>query len=502
MNQAFVRSGMMLAAVPPSWMIPWTRLPGPELLAPQADRREQHDHRVEGVLALPRVGGGVRLEAVEDDVDVLRRERLRLDVAAIARVEQQRGVDALRTGRPRSSTACRSPAPPPASRGTRSRPGSSSAIEASAIAAPDAGRGHRVVAAAVAEPGQRVVLGEDPDPRAPRRRARPRRVARIAVSSRPAGCSTSNPCARRISAIQPAAWRSSKAGSGLAWIRCDSVDDLVARGLDGGGEPRLGVARSGSAGRTRVSSPVKDDLRASALDRQRRLGDERRARGRTGRSAGWKTRLRRRTTKTAVTRKTQPPRRIARGQSPRYAIRRWRPKTTSQNSGRGQEPERQPEQERAEVAGPGSTVGSRVVKTRATRMKTMPPAARKPRLARRSRASITHESRGLRRSARNSPTSSPTARSRGPHRRSGRDRSTAAASRAAAIARRPPASPLVPPRRRPPPSRRRRGGSRPAPDRRAGGAPRAKIAGCGLIVPTRWLTTIARRCGAQPAASA
>ena len=29
----------------------------------------------------------------------------------------------------------------------------------------------------------------------------------------------------------------------------------------------------------------------------------------------------------------------------------------------------------------------------------------------------------------------------------------------------------------------------------------AKIAGCGLITPTRWLTTIARRNGAQPAAS-
>ncbi len=26
MNHAFVRSGMMFAAVPPSWMIPWTRV--------------------------------------------------------------------------------------------------------------------------------------------------------------------------------------------------------------------------------------------------------------------------------------------------------------------------------------------------------------------------------------------------------------------------------------------------------------------------------------------
>ena len=28
MNQARVRSGMMFAAVPPSWMIPWTRADG------------------------------------------------------------------------------------------------------------------------------------------------------------------------------------------------------------------------------------------------------------------------------------------------------------------------------------------------------------------------------------------------------------------------------------------------------------------------------------------
>ena len=51
-----------------------------ELLAPQADRGEQQDHRVEGVLAAPRIGRGVRLEAREDDVDVLRRERPALDV--------------------------------------------------------------------------------------------------------------------------------------------------------------------------------------------------------------------------------------------------------------------------------------------------------------------------------------------------------------------------------------------------------------------------------------
>ena len=138
---------------------------GPELLAPQPDRAEQQDHRVERVPALPRVGRRVGLEAVEDDVDVLGRERLRLDVVPVAGMEQQRGVDARRTGRPRSSICLplpRSSAGVP--RNTIS-PGSSSRDRGERDRGADPGRGHRVVAAAVAETGQRVVLGEDPDPR-------------------------------------------------------------------------------------------------------------------------------------------------------------------------------------------------------------------------------------------------------------------------------------------------------------------------------------------------
>ena len=102
MNQAEVRSGMMLAAVPPSRTMPWTRAVGPQLLAPEADRGEEQDQRVERVLAAPRVGRRMGLEAVEDDVDVLGRERMALDVVAVARVVEQRGVEARRTGRRRS----------------------------------------------------------------------------------------------------------------------------------------------------------------------------------------------------------------------------------------------------------------------------------------------------------------------------------------------------------------------------------------------------------------
>ena len=66
-----------------------------ELLAPQPDRGEQHDQRIERVLAAPRVRRGVRLQAREDDLDVLRRERMALDVVAVARVVEQRRVEAL-----------------------------------------------------------------------------------------------------------------------------------------------------------------------------------------------------------------------------------------------------------------------------------------------------------------------------------------------------------------------------------------------------------------------
>ena len=45
---------------------------------------------------------GVGLQPGEDDVDVLGRQRVALDVVPVARVVQQRGVDARRTGRHRS----------------------------------------------------------------------------------------------------------------------------------------------------------------------------------------------------------------------------------------------------------------------------------------------------------------------------------------------------------------------------------------------------------------
>ena len=181
----------------------------------------------------------MRLEAVEDDVDVLGGEGARLDVAAIAGVEEQGGVDPgeqaildhrrlaappLLGGRPEEDDLARQLV-----RDRGERDGGT-----------DARRGHRVVAAAVAEPGQRVVLGEDPDPRSdPAATAPPRRPdRRLEPSGRvldlePAGAGGCPPPSRL-----PGAPRTRVPG----WRGCvRQPDDLVARRLDGGCEASLDV---------------------------------------------------------------------------------------------------------------------------------------------------------------------------------------------------------------------------------------------------------------------
>ena len=163
---------------------------GRELLPPQPDRAEQQDHRVEGVPAPPRIRGRVGLQPVEHDLDVLRRERERADVAAVAGVEEQRRVDALEQAVLDHELLA---AAPLLGRRAEEHDLARDLVgqRGQADRRADAARGHRVVAAAVAEPGQRVVLGEDARSAARRRRRPPRRVARIAVASGPAGCSTS-----------------------------------------------------------------------------------------------------------------------------------------------------------------------------------------------------------------------------------------------------------------------------------------------------------------------
>ena len=198
---------------------------------------------------------GVRLEAVEDDVDVLRRERVALDVAAVARVVQQRGVEALEQAVVDHDLLAAAPL-----LGRRAEEhdlaGQLVGDRRQRDRRADPRRGHRVVAAAVAEPGQRVVLGEDPDPRAVARRVRRERRPRTAVARLPAGCSTAKPWRASASATQAAAWCSSKAGSGFGVDPVRQVEDLVAGGLDGRGErapsSRRTARRAGGGQRARI----------------------------------------------------------------------------------------------------------------------------------------------------------------------------------------------------------------------------------------------------------
>ena len=239
MNQADVRSGMMLAAVPPSRMIPWTRAVGWSCWRHRPDRGEQQDQRVERVLAAPRVRRGVRLQAREDDVDVLRRERVALDVVAVARVVEQRRVEALEQAVVDHDLLA---APPLLGRRAEEDDLAGQLVgeRREGDRGPDPRGGHRVVAAAVAEPGQRVVLGEDPDPRPV---AGPDRGAWRGSRSRrlPAGCSTANPW-RRQDSRRPRPRRGLlEGGLGVGVDPMRQVDDLVAGRLDGRGEAGLGV---------------------------------------------------------------------------------------------------------------------------------------------------------------------------------------------------------------------------------------------------------------------
>jgi hypothetical protein len=211
-----------------------------ELLAPQPDGAEQLDHRVEGVPAPPRIGRGVGLQAVEDDLDVLRRERDRGDVVPIARMEQEGRVESVEQAvldhdrlaaatflgrRAQEHDLARELA------GDRGQPDRR----------PDTGRGHRVVAAAVAQTGQRVVLGEDADPW--------RRPAPATAPDRPdRGRQRSG---RVLDLVAVAAEGLGDPARGLdlperrLGRRVDpvaEVEDLVTGRLDRGGDPPLCVA--------------------------------------------------------------------------------------------------------------------------------------------------------------------------------------------------------------------------------------------------------------------
>ena len=101
----------------------------------------------------------------------------------------------------------------------------------------------------------------------------------------------------------------------------------------------------------------------------------------------------RRTIRVVTTIPTQAARRVARSQSPRYAIWLWRPKAVSQASGTSVRPTASPISAAPIYPAAGSIKGSRVVTRKPTSSQMTAAAAKSPRLASRSRGSMTIESR-------------------------------------------------------------------------------------------------------------
>ena len=157
-------------------------------------------------------------------------------------------------------------------------PGSSLAIVARAIAAPTPEAAIELWPQPWPRPGRASYSARMPIrgrcPPSP-----PGRMARTAVSRLPAGCSTTKPWRATASATQPAAWRSSKAGSGSAWIRWDSPR-ISARFASTAAAIRRFASANGSAGAvasrsndSTVTEPPTITIRASPLGGQGRFGD-------------------------------------------------------------------------------------------------------------------------------------------------------------------------------------------------------------------------------------
>ena len=323
---------MMFAAVPPSWMIPWTRASGRQLLAPQADRAEQQDHRVERVLALPRVrrrrgpGGPWKTTSTSSDASGWLSTWLR------SQGWNSRAAS-MPSNSPSSIMICLAAAPFLGRRAEEhDLAGELVGDRRQRDRRADARRGHRVVAAAVAESRQGVVLGEDPDPRAaPTASAAERRADRGREAARPdARPRTRGARARRRPRSRPAAPRTRARGS--AWIRWDS-STISSRRASTAAASRAFISTYGGAGwwTVRVTEPPgcsghaqpaayarRDGCGrvASAFRGQRRLGDdderqhEEHDREREDALEPEQHEDRRRTSP------TQPPRRTARVQSP------------------------------------------------------------------------------------------------------------------------------------------------------------------------------------------
>src|SRR6478609_10968728 len=219
MNHARVRSGMMFAAVPPSWMIPWTRQWGGSCWR---QRPTLENSAIIASSALRPSHGSLAacdwrpLNTTETSSDASGWQSTWLRSQG-----WYRSAASSPSNSPSSSMNClplpRSSAGVP--RNTIS-PANESRIAASAIAAPTPDAAIVLCPQPWPRPGSASYSARIPI-RGPSIPFPPASRPRTAVARRPAGCSTSRPCARIASATQPAAWTSSNAGSGVAWMRCD-----------------------------------------------------------------------------------------------------------------------------------------------------------------------------------------------------------------------------------------------------------------------------------------
>ena len=221
-----------------------------QLLAPEPDRLEEEQERVERVPAHPRVGGGMRRPPGEHDVDVLAREQADLHVVLVARVIEERGVEAVEQPVVEHELLAR---PSLLRRGAEEHDlaGQLVAHGRERDRRPDPGGRHRVVPAPVAEARERVVLREDADARA---------IAAATAAERRAHGGGEPPggpldgVPMRGDHLRDALRRPVLLERGLG-VRVDAVgevEDLVPVRLHCGGDPRLRVGEGlGGDGRER-----------------------------------------------------------------------------------------------------------------------------------------------------------------------------------------------------------------------------------------------------------
>ncbi len=216
-----------------------------QLLAPQTDCLEQQDGRVERVPALPRLARGVRGPAAERDVHVLAGEQDGMDHVAVGRVEEQRRVQAIEEPVVEHELLAAAPLLGRCSE-EDDLPGERVAHRREGDRGADAGCGHRVVAAAMAQARQRVVLREDADPRPIGSEAAGQPAAygggeaagRVLHEEAVGGDRRRDP-RRRAMLLE--------GGLRVGMDRPRERQDLVAVGLDGGRGAGLQVGRSGHA---------------------------------------------------------------------------------------------------------------------------------------------------------------------------------------------------------------------------------------------------------------